>query len=264
MKRVLLISYPLVVALAAAWCFGCWTAQSMLAQDKPIERRPPWTTSRLLGSPEPPAPYRLVPAFGQLRFELPTSLEEIPGTNHLLVTERSGKIYSFPKDSAITRADLVADLRSSLPTELAGQSISLFDAELHPKFTENHYLFVCYVHPGSGGHTRVSRLTLTGDTARQVVPGSEQFVITWPSGGHNAGCLEFGTDGYLYIATGDGTGPNPPDGRTTGQDISDLLGAILRIDVDHQTGDQWYAVPMDNPFATTPGARHEIRAYGPP
>jgi putative heme-binding domain-containing protein len=262
MSRTLLKPRPIFVALAAVLGFACCSAECALAQDTAIQRRPPWTTSRLLGSPQPPAPYRLLPAFGQLRFELPTSLEKIPGANRLLVTERGGKIFSFPKEPGIDRADLVADLRSALPTDLAGQAISLFDAELHPKFTENHYLFVCYVHPAGGGHSRVSRLTLTGDAAPQVVPGSERVVIIWPSGGHNAGCLEFGTDGYLYIATGDGSGPNPPDARTTGQDVTDLLGAILRIDVDHRTGDQWYAVPADNPFVATPGARPEIWAYG--
>src|SRR5262245_26824350 len=109
MKRILLKSCQLVVAVLAAWCFGNWTVQSVLAQDNPTLRRPPWTTSRLLGSPEPPAPYRLVPAFGQLRFELPTSLEEIPGANRLLVTERGGRIFSFPREPGIDRANLVAD-----------------------------------------------------------------------------------------------------------------------------------------------------------
>ena len=96
----------------------------------------------------------------------------------------------------------------------------------------------------------------------EIIPGSEQVNITWPSGGHNAGCLEFGKDGYLYISTGDGSGPNPPDGLTTGQDVSDLLGAVLRIDVDQTDGDRAYAVPADNPFVDLDGARPEIWAYG--
>jgi uncharacterized repeat protein (TIGR03806 family) len=252
--------------LGAAACllhFAWYSAAAIaLAQDAPISSRPGWTTSRVHGSPEAPGPYRLVPAFPRLRFELPTSLEEIRNTNRLLVTERAGKVLTFPKTAEADRADLVVDLRDLLPSDLAGQNVSLFDAELHPKFNVNGHLFVCYVHPGGGGHTRVSRFTLTRDAALRAVPGSEQVVMTWPSGGHNAGCLEFGTDGYLYIATGDGSGPNPPDARTTGQDVSDLLGAILRIDVDRRNGDQPYSVPADNPFAAMPGARPEIWAYG--
>ena len=88
-------------------------------------------------------------------------------------------------------------------------------------------------------------------------------MITWPSGGHNGGCLEFGVDGMLYISTGDGSGPNPPDGLTVGQTVDDLLGAILRVDVRAATKEKPYAVPSDNPFVTEPvGAKPEIWAYG--
>jgi putative heme-binding domain-containing protein len=233
-----------------------------LAQENPDATRPPWTTSRLQGTPEPPAPYRLVPAFPQLRFELPTSFEEVPGASRLLVTERAGKISTFPKDARTNRADLVLDLRELLSSDLAGQAVSLFDAELHPRFLDNHHLFVCYVHPVGGGQSRVSRFTLTEESIPRAVKGSEQVVITWPSGGHNAGCLEFGKDGYLYIATGDGSGPNPPDARTTGQDLSDLLGSILRIDVDQPAGNLAYSIPSDNPFVGLPNARPEVWAYG--
>jgi putative heme-binding domain-containing protein len=245
--------------LVAVWCL---LGASAKAQDTPVAKRPPWTTSRVQGSPEPPAPYKIVPAFPQLKFELPTSLEVIPGTNRLLITERAGRILSFANATDVAQADLVADLRDLLPSNLVGQNISLFDGELHPKFADNRYLFVTYVHPEGGGQTRVSRLTLTRDESPRLVPGSEQVFITWPSGGHNAGCLEFGADGYLYIATGDGSGPNPPDARNSGQDVSDLFGSILRIDVDHADGERAYSVPRDNPFVGMSNARPEIWAYG--
>lgn len=93
-------------------------------------------------------------------------------------------------------------------------------------------------------------------------PKSEVVILTWPSGGHNGGCLEFGKDGKLYISTGDGSGPNPPDGLTTGQDVSDLLGAVLRIDIDHPAEGKNYSVPADNPFVKLKEARPEIWAYG--
>ena len=140
------------------------------------------------------------------------------------------------------------DLRQLLPASLREQAVSVLDAELHPRYRDNQQLFLTYVHPGDGGHTRLSRLTLTTTSPPTAMAGSEEVIITWPSGGHNAGCLEFGTDGYLYIATGDGSGPNPPDGLTTGQDVTDLLGAILRIDVDRRGHDAAYSIPDDNPF----------------
>jgi glucose/arabinose dehydrogenase len=197
-----------------------------------------------------------------LKFEKPTCIEEMTDTGRLLITEMAGKIYSIPKDAGVSRPDLVADLAVLLPADLAGRGVSLFDAEFHPHFADNRQLFVCYVHPGNGGHTRVSRLTLNGGSPPRADSESEQVIITWPSGGHNGGCLEFGIDGYLYISTGDGSGPNPPDGRTTGQTVDDLLGAVLRIDVDHPDGERPYAVPADNPFVDMPDARPEIWSYG--
>ncbi|HXT57941.1 MAG TPA: PQQ-dependent sugar dehydrogenase [Pirellulales bacterium] len=233
-----------------------------MGADKPAARRAPWTTSRLQGSPQAPAPYRIAPAFPDLHFQRPTSIEEIPGAGRLLVTEMGGKVLSFPKEAGMGQADLVVDLQALLPNELTGRSVSLFDAEPHPDFPDNRYLFVCYVHPAGGGQTRVSRFTLTAASPPRAEPGSEQVVITWPSGGHNGGCLEFGKDGCLYISTGDSAGPNPPDGRTTGQDVSDLLGAVLRIDVDRPEGDRPYGIPADNPFVALKGARGEVWAYG--
>ncbi|QDU27161.1 Soluble aldose sugar dehydrogenase YliI precursor [Anatilimnocola aggregata] len=240
----------------------CLLTATLRAAEKTAPTRPAWTKSRIVGAPQAPEPYRLESAFPQLRFERPTSIEQFPGANRLLVTEMGGKVFTIVKGAATKEKDLVVDLKGLLPQELAGKNVSLLDAEFHPQFGENRSLFICYVHPGNGGHTRVSRLTLTGGSTPSVVPGSEQVIITWPSGGHNAGCLEFGKDGFLYIATGDGSGPNPPDGRTTGQDVSDLLGAILRIDIDRQQGDLAYAIPADNPFVNTQTARGEVWAYG--
>ena len=221
------------------------------------EPRMPWTTSRINGAPDPPAPYKISPAFPHVSFKNPTCIEEIPEANRLLVTEYGGKIFSVVKDPNTQQADLVADI-----AELTGGNPRVLDADFHPRFVTNRQIFVCYVHPGEGGHTRVSRFTMPDESPPQIDLASEQVIITWPSGGHNGGCLEFGKEGYLYISTGDGSGPNPPDGLTTGQDVSDLLGAILRIDIDQIEGDRAYVVPADNPFVELDGARPEIWAYG--
>src|SRR5262245_63799576 len=104
----------LLPALAAIYCLnhGFATAQ---------EKRPAWTTSRIQGAPVPPEPYRIVPAYPNLRFQLPTCVEEIAGANRLLVTERTGKIFSFPKQADVKSADLVADLAVELTGELASR-----------------------------------------------------------------------------------------------------------------------------------------------
>ena len=111
------------------------------------EERPAWSTSRITGTPEPPHAYRLAPAFPKLKFERPTSIE-VFGPDRLLVTEMGGNIYTFATDSQTSTKDLLVDLKSLLPKQLAGRGVSLFDAELHPKFAENRFLFVCYMHPG--------------------------------------------------------------------------------------------------------------------
>jgi putative heme-binding domain-containing protein len=109
--------------------------------------------------------------------------------------------------------------------------------------------------------TRVSRFQVRGSPPR-VDAASEQVLITWLAGGHNGGCLAFGPDGYLYISTGDGGPAFPPDPRKSGQDVSNLLAAVLRIDVDRPDGARPYSIPPDNPFVQLAGARGEIWAYG--
>jgi glucose/arabinose dehydrogenase len=79
--------------------------------------------------------------------------------------------------------------------------------------------------------------------------------VAQPFANHNGGALEFGPDGMLYVALGDGGSGGDPQGN--GQNTNALLGKILRIDV---SGDA-YRVPPDNPFAGG-GGRGEIWAYG--
>ena len=110
--------------------------------------------------------------------------------------------------------------------------------------------------------TRISRFTVTKTDPPRIDPDSEEIVITFEGGGHNGGDLHFGPDGMLYISTGDGGNPNPPDPLNTGQDCSDLLSSVLRIDVDRRDNGKNYAVPKDNPFVGMKDVRPEIWAYG--
>jgi putative heme-binding domain-containing protein len=222
--------------------------------------RPPWTTSRITGAPEPPRPYIAEQIFPSLKFDQPLELVAVPGTNRLVILELGGKIYSFPDrpEDASVETDLFADVRPRDP-----EFASLYGLAFHPKFAENRYCYVSYVLKGKlPDGSRVSRFKVTASDPPRLVPESEEIVIRWLGGGHNGANLQFGPDGYLYISTGDGGDSFPPDGRNTGQNLSDLEASILRIDVDHRDGERPYRIPPDNPFVDRPGARGEVWAYG--
>ncbi len=242
------------------------------AADEAKPARTPWTTSRVTGSPDPPPPYKIVCAFANLKFNQPLLMARCPGSDRLFVGEQAGVLYSFPNQPN-ARAELFCDLRTELKTlhllPDANGVESVYGLVFHPDFEKNRQCFVCYTlrgkntrQPNLQDGTRVSRFTVTRADPPRIDPASEEIVITFPQGGHNGGDLHFGKDGMLYISTGDGSGPNPPDPKNTGQDISDLFSSILRIDVDHKDSGQNYAVPKDNPFLGLPRARPEIWAYG--
>jgi putative heme-binding domain-containing protein len=235
-----------------------------------IAERVPWTTSRVTGSPEPPPPYRIERAFPKLTFKNPLLITNAPGTERLFVGEHAGKLYSFPQDADVAKPDLFLDLTTELHSwdkDTVRGLDAVYGLAFHPHFAKNRYCYVCYALAGKDGKqlpdgSRIARFRVTDADPPRVDPKSEKVLLTWLAGGHNGGDIHFGPDGYLYISTGDGTDPNPPDKFDTGQDISDLLSSVLRIDVDKEDPGKAYRVPDDNPFVKTPGARPEVWAYG--
>ncbi|MBI5758155.1 MAG: PQQ-dependent sugar dehydrogenase, partial [Planctomycetales bacterium] len=223
-----------------------------------IEKRVAWASSRIMGSPEVPHPYVSEHAFPKLKFKNCIDLTKAPGSDRLFVVEQAGKIFSFPNKPDVKEADLVVDLAK----EISGVQ-AVYSLEFHPNFQKNRYCYVCYIKGANlddGSH--IARFRVSESDPPTIDPASETTIITWLSGGHNGCCLKFGLDGCLYISTGDGSGPNPPDARRAGQDVSNLLSSILRIDVDHTDDGKNYRIPTDNPFVDLKGARGEIWAYG--
>ncbi|MGE3316055.1 MAG: PQQ-dependent sugar dehydrogenase [Planctomycetaceae bacterium] len=220
-----------------------------------IEKRTLWTTSQFVGTPDPPHPYRLEVAFPTLTFSEPLSMGIVPGTDRLAIAERKGKIYTFRNDRNGATKELLVDV---------GRTV--YGVAFHPKFAENGLFFVTSV-PESmllstpdGSYLSRFQAKVEKDKAPRAEASGEQIILKWPAGGHNGGCIRFGPDGYLYLATGDGSGI--ADEFQTGQDLGDLLGAIHRIDVDHEADGKLYAIPPDNPFVNTAGARPENWSFG--
>ncbi len=110
----------------------------------------------------------------------------------------------------------------------------------------------------TSGATRIVRYSVSADDPNRADPESAQLLlrVEQPFSNHNGGQIAFGPDGMLYIALGDGGSAFDPQGN--GQDLSTLLGSILRIDVSGAD----YSIPPDNPFVGQDGARDEIWAYG--
>jgi putative heme-binding domain-containing protein len=132
----------------------------------------------------------------------------------------------------------------------------------HPAFATNRRYFVVK-HVVKEG--RFATLVLEGEAAADLRADSGKPLRTIlrfdeSSNVHYGGGLAFGPDGYLYVGMGDGGPQQDPRGR--GQDLSVLLGKMLRIDVDHRAGGEAYSVPRDNPFAGRAGVRPEIWAVG--
>ncbi len=209
--------------------------------------------------------YAFVPAFKNLSFERPLFLTYIPDEpNRLLVVEQAGRVLSFENRADVTGngVRVVIDIRGDKVLR-KGNEEGLLGLAFHPDFTNNRYVYLHYS-TKSPRRNIVSRWTLSKDTGK-IALDSEHILleVEQPFSNHNGGHIEFGPDGFLYIALGDGgAGGDPHD---NGQNLSTLLGTILRIDVDNPQDGKAYGIPADNPFINTPGspdARPEIYAYG--
>ena len=147
----------------------------------------------------------------------------------------------------------------------------LLGIAFHPNYLTNGYVYVNVTRtgaaagdgsPSGAGRTDILRFTANGSPATATTAGNEALVLAYnqPESNHNGGWLDFGLDGMLYIAVGDGGSGNDPHGSVgNGQDRATLHGKILRIDV----GTPPYTIPTGNPYRNNAnGFRQEIWSWG--
>jgi glucose/arabinose dehydrogenase len=198
--------------------------------------------------------------FPALSFERLTGMYELPdGSGRFVVTEQAGAIRIFENRPDVSSASVFMDI--SARVSRASNEEGLLGLAFAPDFGRSGVFYVYYSARPGERRTVLSRFTASGDRSR-ADPASEQMLLEVPQPfpNHKGGQIAFGPDGFLYVGLGDGGSGNDPGNRA--QNLSVLLGKILRIDVGGAGQGAPYRIPPDNPFAGRPDARPEVWAYG--
>ena len=185
------------------------------------------------------------------RFSSPVFVTSDPNdATRLFVVERGGAIRLIAGAATTTFLDIGT-------LAISGGEQGLLSMAFAPDFAASGHYYVYYT-SRPNGDIQIDEFTASGNATD---PASRRPILTIPhgqAGNHNGGQLQFGPDGYLYLATGDGGGGG--DSFHNAQNLETLLGKMLRID-PRPSGGAPYSVPLDNPFVGRPGA-DEIWSYG--
>ena len=207
------------------------------------------------------AQLELQPALPNLTFQQMTDLQAAPGgTDRLFVVEQPGRIRVVANDPSASTKPTFLDIRARVAS--SGNEQGLLGLAFHPDYATNGRFFVNYTRTQGGQlQTVIARFTVAAGTPDQADPASEVILLAvdQPLANHNAGQIQFGSDGFLYVALGDGGGGGDP--RENGQDPTTLLGSLLRLDVD-ATDRGAYGIPAGNPFVGDAAIPDETYAYG--
>lgn len=174
------------------------------------------------------------------------------GDSRLFVVQQGGIIKIVNSDGSVNATPF---LTLTSATILSGGERGLLGLAFHPNYAANGYFYVNYTRAGDGA-TVIARYSVSADPNVANTAGTVLLTIPQPFSNHNGGTIKFGPDGYLYIGMGDGGSSGDPGNRA--QNINELLGKMLRIDVNSGSP---YAIPAGNPYAGVAGA-DEIWAIG--
>ena len=219
-------------------------------------------------SPDIENQFSLTNAFPNLNFENPLDIQNpADGTNRLFVAGQSGIIRGVKNILSINQSNEISERNATSSVFLDIENLVLEGGEqgllgfaFHPNFENNGYFYVHYI-ASNPRRNVISRFSVSPNNPDSADVQSELILleIPQPATNHNGGQLAFGPqDGYLYISVGDGG-----DDGNESQDLTSLLGTIIRIDVDNPQGQLNYGIPPSNPFTNNnSGFREEIYAYG--
>ena len=184
----------------------------------------------------------------------PTDIQTVPGTQDtVVILEKKGRAIWYNHRTGLRKVWFSVSVLSRSEQGLLGIAF-------HPSFAQNGRFFINHnVSTPDGAVTRIAEWHCMDCGERMGIAREKRVILDVPQpwANHNAGQLQFGPDGHLYIGLGDGGAANDPRGH--GQNLKTLLGSMLRIDVD---GAKPYAIPKDNPFIGRANVRPEIWAYG--
>ncbi len=184
------------------------------------------------------------------------------GSHRIFVATQRGVIHMIEGGKQATKTKIFADLTDRVIYSDRQNEEGFLGLAFHPNYKENGEFYVYYTAKNDPHTSIISRFKVSpGDRDKADLDSEEVLLrIKQPFWNHNGGTIDFGPDGYLYIGLGDGGSANDPYGNA--QNLSTLLGSILRIDVDRKSDGKNYAIPSDNPFVGRQDACPEIYAYG--
>jgi glucose/arabinose dehydrogenase len=204
--------------------------------------------------------YTLAEAFPNLGFEMPVELTSpYDNTDRIFVLAQKGVIHVFANRQDVDKSSVFLDITSKVES---GGEKGLLGLAFHPDYKNNGYFYVNYT-SGDPLETIIARYKVSAADPNVADPKSEVVLLRYrqPYENHNGGKVAFGNDGFLYIAVGDGGSGGDPGNRA--QNRKELLGKILRIDVNKPLGNLAYGIPADNPYkGNGEGFREEIYSYG--
>ncbi|WP_018611049.1 PQQ-dependent sugar dehydrogenase [Segetibacter koreensis] len=184
----------------------------------------------------------------------PVDIKEVNDSSHrLFIVEQTGKIRIWNGTSLLPSPYL--DVASKITT--SGGEQGLLSLAFHPNYSSNGYFYIYYTN--ISGDITIARYTRSSADVADSSSGVILMTIPKPFANHNGGNLVFGADGYLYFGTGDGGSAGDPNNNA--QNVSSLLGKMLRIDVNN-ANPPYYRIPATNPFAGSTTKRPEIIASG--